>query len=318
MLARGWRICRVGVIPQARCYPAGVAVNIALERVEVLSEFYITTEDFEEELVACGRELAEWRGANHIQRHRMADLGQDMLGFREGFARAHINAAMWVLDDANEAARGFTEPRPKWEDFWAYFSAETDLPADAKRAVESHIEAGRQQVARMVRRQKSRAGIQSQESARELKAAYKAYFFFIRAFHDACYGVLLNQSGATPGAYSSMRKCIDKQVQPIFGKITAIPGYTDWFRSFKSKRDQIKLGANFSLCGPQWDVGVGFNRITAEGGVVVNAGPDGSNFRLGDLVAAFRYSTALLKVIRRDVPRSNSSLNTDASNAGAG
>lgn len=283
----------------------------------MLSEFYITTEDFEHELKACGRELAQWKGVHHIQRHRMSDLGQDMLSFRESFVRAHINATIWVLDDVNEANRGLNEPTPKWEDLWAYLSGGTNLPSEAKEVVEAHLEAGRQRVARMVRRQKSRAGIRSQESAWELKAAYKAYFFFIRAFQDACYGVLLNLSGATPGAYSSMRKCIEKKVSPIYAKVAAIPGYVDWFGDFKLKRDLIKAGVNFSLCGPQWDVGVGFNRITPEGGVVVDASPTGSKFRLGDLVSAFQYSTALLSVIRRDVPCSNNVLNTDASKAGA-
>lgn len=283
----------------------------------MLSEFYITTEDFEEELKACGRELAEWKGVHHIQRHRMADLGQDMLSFRESFVCAHINATMWVTDDANEASR-VVGPMPKWEDLWAYLSGNTNLPLEAKHAVEAHIEAGKQQVARMVRRQKSKAGVRSQESAWELKAAYKAYFFFIRAFQDACYGVLLNINGATPGAYSSMRKALEKKVTPIYDKVAAIPGYVAWFEQFKTKRDQIKAGVNFSLCGPQWDVGVGFNRITPEGGVVVDASPNGNKFRLGDLVAAFQYSMALLRVIRRDIPRSNSALNTDASTAGAG
>lgn len=282
----------------------------------MLSEFYIATEDFEQELKDCGRDLAEWESVHHIQRHRMSDLGQDMLSFRESFVRAHINATMWVVDDANEAARGLNDPTPKWEDLWAYLSGNTNLPSEAKEAVETHLAAGRQRVERMIRRQKSRAGIRSEESAWELKAAYKAYFFFIRAFQDASYGVLLNLSGATPGTYSSMRKGIENEASPIYEKIAAIPGYADWFKAIKQKRDQIKLGVNFSLCGPQWDVGIGFNRISPEGGLVVDASPSGNKFRLGDLVAAFQYCTALLRVIRRDIPSSNKALKSQASPAG--
>lgn len=283
----------------------------------MLSEFYITTEDFEQELKDCGRDLAHWKNVHHIQRHRMSDLGQDMLSFRESFVRAHINATMWVADDTNEAARGLNDPMPKWEDLWAYLSGNTNLPPEAKEAVEAHLKAGQQRVERMARRQQSRAGIRSQESAWELKATYKAYFYFIRAFQDACCGVLLNLSGATPGAYSSMRKGIEKKGNPVYEKVAAIPGYLNWFEAFKQKRDQIKLGVNFSLCGPQWDVGVGFNRITPDGGLVVDASPDGNKFRLGDLVAAFQYCTALLRVISRDIPRSNSTLNQDAPKDGA-
>lgn len=283
----------------------------------MLSEFYITSENFEQELKDCGRDLAQWNNVHHIQRNRMSDLGQDMLSFRESFVRAHINATMWVVDDTNEAARGLNDPMPKWEDLFAYLSGNTNLPSETKEAVEAHLAAGQQKVERMVRRQKSRAGTRSQETAWELKASYKAYFFFIRAFQDACYGVLLNLSGATPGAYSSMSKGIKNKVSTIYEKVAAIPGYVDWFEAFKRKRDQIKLGANFSLCGPHWDVGVGFNRITPEGGLVVDVSSDGNKFRLVDLIASFQYCTALLMVIRRDIPRSNNALNPDAPNDGA-
>ncbi|WP_027148315.1 hypothetical protein [Methylobacter tundripaludum] len=153
----------------------------------------------------------------------------------------------------------------------------------------------------MQRRNHSRAAMLEAEATSELKAVYKAYFIFIRAFHDACYGVLLNTNGATPGAYSSMRKAIDKKVEPIYSKIITIPDYVDWFTDFKNKRDTIKIGVNFSLCGPQWDVGVGFNKITAEGGIDISCDSSVGKFRIGDLIIAFRYSTAMLELILNDV-----------------
>jgi hypothetical protein len=70
----------------------------------------------------------------------------------------------------------------------------------------------------------------------------------------------------------------------------------------KEKRGLIKLGIDFSLCGPAWDVGVGFNKITAKGGVVVNMDPNVDKFRLGDFVSAFRYSAAIVELISRDIP----------------
>jgi len=265
----------------------------------MLSQFYITTEDFEHELRTCGSKLADWNNAHHIQRHRMSDLGQDMLSFRGSLVRAHINATMWAVDDADEASRGFREPMPNFEDLHAYLSGTTtNLPQDTKEAVEAHLEAGRARLARMMRRSRSAAGTYAQQSVWELKAAYKAYFFFVRAFHDACYGVLLNANGAHPGSYSSMRRCLDKKVEPIYTSVASIPGYVDWFYSFKEKRDEVKRGANFSLVGPQWNVGVGFNRITPEGGLTTGT----MTFRLGDLVSAFQYSTALITVIHRNIP----------------
>jgi hypothetical protein len=109
-----------------------------------------------------------------------------------------------------------------------------------------------------------------------------------------------------------MNRCIERRVSPIYEQISSIPGYIDWFLSFKRKRDQIKKGQNFSLCGPQYNVGVGFNEITPEGGVVVDASPDGKKFRLGDLISAFRYSMAIAELINRQIPRPNNAINSDA------
>jgi hypothetical protein len=283
----------------------------------MLSEFYIAIEDFQSGLKACARDLAEWGGINHIQRHRMSDLGQDIVSFSEPLVRAHINATMWVLDDVYEANRGRSPNPPDWEDLWAFLSGERELGPQAKNAVRAHLEEGQRIMERMVRRHRSRAAQRSEESAWELKTCYKAYFFFIRAFHDACYGVLLNLNGLTPGHYSSMNRCIERKVSPIFEQIVSLPGYIKWFKAFKEKRDLIKKGINFSLCGPQWDIGVGFDRITPEGGVVVDASPNGNKFRLGDLISALRYSAAIVELVSRNIPRSNKALNTAASDAGA-
>lgn len=282
----------------------------------MLSEYYLTIEDFQDCAKICAQDLSQWVGINHIQRHRMSDLAQDIVSFSENLVRAHINATMWVLDDVQEVSQHISSNPPQWEDLHVFLSGEHTLEPHVEDAVKKHIDEGSKHLERMLKRSKSRAGQRSEEATWELKACYKAYFFFIRAFHDACYGVLLNINGSTPGAYSSMNKCVTKQVTPMFKQINDIPGYVDWFISFKTKRDLIKLGTNFSLCGPQWDVGVGFNRITPEGGVVSDASENGNKFRLGDLINAIKYSTAVIKLISQITTRSNKSLNlTGAENA---
>jgi len=284
----------------------------------MLSEFYITIEDFQSDILACSRDLAEWVGINHIQRLRMTDLGQDIVSFSEHFIRAHINATMWMIDNVYEASRGDIQKPPNMEDFQAYLSGEQELDPQAKNKIQAYLEDGQRRLERMARLHKSRAAQRSKEAVGGLKTCYKAYFFFIRAFHDACYGVLLNLNGQTPGNYSSMNHCIDRKVSPIFEKIVSIPGYIVWFKDFKKKRDLIKKGINFSLCGPQWDVGVGFDTVTPEGGSVTNVAEGSHKFRLGDLISALKYSTAIVELISREIPHSNNALNTAASDAGAG
>lgn len=284
----------------------------------MLSEFYITIEDFQSGIQACSSDLAKWVGINHIQRLRMTDLGQDIVSFSEHLIRAHINATMWMIDDVYEASRGGNPKPPNMENLRAYLSEEQELDPQAKNKVQAYLEDGQRRLERMARLRKSRAGQRSKEAVGELKTCYKAYFFFIRAFHDACYGVLLNLNGRTPGDYSSMNRCIDRQVPPIFEKIVSTPGYIVWFKDFKEKRDLIKKGINFSLCGPQWDVGVGFGTVTPEGGLVTNVAEGSHKFRLGDLISALKYSTAIIELISQEIPHPNKALNTAASDAGAG
>lgn len=274
----------------------------------MLSEYYLSIEDLQDCVKGCTQKLSQWDGIDHIQNHRMGDLAHDIFSFSENMARAHINATMWVLDNTHEAIqRRNTTNQPNWEDLQAYITGHPKLEPHVEEAVKAHIESERKGLDRMVRRKESRAGLRSQEATSELKACYKAYFFFIRAFHDACYGVLLNLNGLTPGAYSSMNKCIRKKVEPMYDQICTIPGYVEWFTSFKEKRDIIKRGVSFSLLGPESDVGIGFDRITPENSVVVNVSEEGNKFRLGDLVSAIEYSTVLVKLISTVLTRSNNS-----------
>jgi hypothetical protein len=113
-----------------------------------------------------------------------------------------------------------------------------------------------------------------------------------------------------------MNKCLSKKVSPIYEQVNSIPGYVDWFIEFKAKRDAIKMGQNFSLFYSGLDVGVGFNTVKKEGGVVVDASPDGNKFRLSDLVSAFLFSIKIVELVSSLIPRSNKALQTDRPTAG--
>lgn len=123
----------------------------------MLSEFYIATEDFESQMRQCTRALVSWSGVHHIQQHRMFDLAQDLLSFKENIVRAHINATMWLVDSAHETLKNIPTSIPDFNDLQAYISDNSALDQNAKLAVEAHLKDQRAMIDRMVRRNNSRA-----------------------------------------------------------------------------------------------------------------------------------------------------------------
>jgi hypothetical protein len=195
----------------------------------VLTDYNLVIEELEKELLNLNKSLAEFEGIDHYTRHRVFELGMDMVTFSEYFLEAHINATAWITDSANNASR--------------------------------------QNLELMIKRNNSISGKLERKYSKKLEVCYKSFFFFIRAFHDAGYAALLNIKGQDPGRYSSMSKCIEKKPDKIYELVESIDGYVDWFKKFKVSRDKIKEGAKFNIVGPQWDVGICFAKITKEGGI---------------------------------------------------
>ncbi len=270
----------------------------------MLSDFYISNERFAYELKQCNRELNKWDGLNFFQSTQMFSLGQDIVSLSENYVRAHINATMWMVDEVNEMNRVASRARPEHQYLMEYLSGgvKDAIPTEAKQAIEGFLEAGQQDVKRMIERNKTQAGIQSQQSVAQLKVSYKTYFLFIRAFHDSCYRVLLNLDGQNAGSYSSMNKCVTNERSRLYSEITSISGYKDWFLDFKKIRDRIKVGVDFSICGPENDVGISFNKVNAQRGIEVNVSEDGNKCRIGDVINAIDYSTTLLHLIKNKIP----------------
>jgi hypothetical protein len=273
----------------------------------MLSDFYISNEKFAEELKQCNRELNIWEDLNFFQSTQMFSLGEDIVSLSDNYVRAHINATMWMVDEFNEMSRIASRERPDHQHLMDYLSgtSSSTLPTETKHAIEAYLTSSQQDVERMMKRNKSQAGIQSQQSVAQLKVAYKTYFLFIRAFHDACYKVLLNLNGQDAGGYSSMNKCVTNENSQLYAGITSISGYVEWFKDFKKKRDRIKIGVGFSLCGPENDVGINFNSVTAQRGIEVNVSEDGNKCRIRDIIMAINYSTTLLQVIKNKIPNNS-------------
>jgi hypothetical protein len=268
----------------------------------MLSDFYMAIHNFAKLLSECNKALASWKSLDFIQSSKMFSLGQDIENLSDFFVNTHINATMWVIDEMNETKKAASLILPEHGHFIDYLSGKPDIPNNQKEAIERYIESSQSSIQRMILRDQSPAGAHSKKSAAQLKVAYKSYFLFIRAFHDACYGVLLNLHSQRPGKYSSMNDCIKNEKSLVHDKIITIPNYVEWFKSFREKRDIIKLGVDFSLCGPENDVGISFVKATAERGIVVDVSENGNKCRIGDLVTAINFSSILLSVIKNNIP----------------
>lgn len=141
----------------------------------------------------------------------------------------------------------------------------------------------------------------SVQASGQLLAAFKATFFFIRGFQDAMLRAMLEVEGLTSGYMASMGKAFDdkgigKPNHPIGGLLaTQLPDYGPWFVAMREKRNRIKEGASESLSGPQWDPGLNFNTITADGGVQIDASGQRA-VRYSELEASVVMSTRLVLV----------------------
>jgi len=83
---------------------------------------------------------------------------------------------------------------------------------------------------------------------RRVISAFKFAYFSVRAHQDAACGVLYVLLGQQAGRYTSMSDALKKEDNPIRNLVTdRLPGYADWLRAWKDRRDQMKVGAQFAL-----------------------------------------------------------------------
>ena len=262
----------------------------------MLSDLHILIEDFEAAVRDCSQIVSESCKPSHRERHRMVDLGLDISGFVGVMANAHINATMWIVDQSRSDVDGFYGANICPEILSDIYAGKRDPTDDEKEEMARQNASGIEMLKRIVRRKESKVALKQEEATSHLKASYKAYFFFIRAFHDACYAVLLSLHGQDSGPHSSVSNCLKKKNE-YSGMIATISGYEKWFVEFKRKRDVVKRGVNFGLVGPENDVGVLFNTVTTEGGLR-SGDPKRDAYRIGDLIEAIRFSIELIKVIK--------------------
>ncbi len=134
------------------------------------------------------------------------------------------------------------------------------------------------------------------EDARRLFALAKAFFLFVRAYHDALYGVIFELITGQPAGDRRMQKAAQREGNPV-GRVIReqMPEYFDWFEQYRAQRNSIKNGVGFSTVGPTEDLGIAFTDFTAPGGVRVSL-HEKNVVRVSDLDAALKVSTALTRL----------------------
>ena len=266
----------------------------------MLTDFYIAMDDFDAARKECGPVIAQCDKVTGRSGNQMGALGGDMISFRDSFVRSHMAAAMWHWHQyADALSPRMTMTFPDHETWMAYCSGGEGLDEAQRAEAEQHIERNVRIAKEMGERSRARSVPGSGQALAELKAVYKAYFFFVRAYQDACYWVLLELTpGCQPGKGSKMAHCCDPDNLASNGackEVAAVPGYVAWFRDFRDKRNLIKEGVSFSLRGSPPDLRVAVDRFPEKGRLEVDMSDPG--FGIADLIEAFRYSTKLTRRI---------------------
>ena len=227
--------------------------------IESLTQFIVELEDFEKKLANCSLALSTCGKVRHSVRGRMSDCGMDIAHFGDTFATAHVEATAWAIDDIEI----LNQTHGDWQLRFSLLHS----------------------------KQNSLAARREEESRRGLMVAYKSILFFLRAFQDSAYAVLVELTGGRAPIYPSMSDCLRKKKNgPVFKIISEIDGYEAWFFRMRDWRNKIKSGVGFGLAGPQTNIGVAFTHITDENSLTVT----NDTIHLRDLIEGVRFSNCLI------------------------
>lgn len=96
----------------------------------------------------------------------------------------------------------------------------------------------------------------------KLSAAYKAFFYVVRAYHDTVYRMILNILGLDWwGKGASMQKAHDEK-NPVGVLLRdRLANYLPWFTGWREKRNLVKDGVTTGWAGPDTDLGLVFNEV---------------------------------------------------------
>lgn len=138
-----------------------------------------------------------------------------------------------------------------------------------------------------------------------LQVAFKAVLLFVRVHQDALYTVLaklLTRGDLGRSMQDAFKTKAREARHPVWAFIDErLPSYTDWFPSWRDKRNRLKSADSFSLAGPEHDPGVRFNDFTRHGGVVVDLRRD--VIAVSDVARAIELSAQLTALVADEAER---------------
>jgi hypothetical protein len=140
-----------------------------------------------------------------------------------------------------------------------------------------------------------------------LMVSYKLLFMMVRAYQDPVYCHLVSALGspADSGSMSSvLKEGTGKRASPLVRGflLETCPEYVDWFGRWTSMRDRVKAGLNFSLSGPDEDLGVS-PQHTSEEGVSTSDASGKSAVRISHVVEALSMSARVATLVEGQLVR---------------
>jgi hypothetical protein len=263
-----------------------------------LSEFDLAAEEFRKAYLELDSFTAETRLVRYSIRVQAGELAADVLGFCPLFREAYVEAVaasarQTEAVNASYARFDFKEWSKKMEQLSEFKDAP---PSDFAEFLRNMPSPAMPSVAFF-----SLTDI----PFGKLRAATKAFFFFIRAYQDALYRMALQVIDASEsGRYSAMTKAffIDEKagsgtfnLNPVAKHLKgAFPEYCDWFISFRNKRNLIKNGIGSGYSGPDDNLGVVLAMPDGKGGAVVDCS---LGITISDWALALRVSAKLANII---------------------
>ncbi len=135
----------------------------------------------------------------------------------------------------------------------------------------------------------------------DFRIVYKSLFYFIRVYQDVLYQLLNNLLGErSPTGSMSSALAANNPVGQMLRE--QADGYPDWFADWRNKRNAVKYGVNFSIAGPDMNLGVGFSSYDeATNGLIGGNWEDA--VRLGDIASALRQCQRIIQMVASQVER---------------
>jgi hypothetical protein len=103
------------------------------------------------------------------------------------------------------------------------------------------------------------------DSTRQAVSAIKAFYWFLRAYHDAIYRVIVALGGSRPGDEATMARGLAEQ-SPVREMLDRqLPTYPAEFLAMRERRNRVKRGTGHGSMISSGEVSIHFSSISDDG-----------------------------------------------------